>query len=273
VRPPIDGGTIVITGTSSGIGREMARLLAPRAKRLILVARRKDRLDALAEELSKTSPSTAVDVAPCDLSSAEATSALADRLLDAHERIDVLVNNAGLADFCLYEQARWDKLLTVLHVNIDALALLSHRFLPRMIAARRGGILNISSGWGLYFMPGFATYVGTKHFVTGFTESLRLEVRGAGVTVTQVCPGPVATEFEEVSGNPIGRSVPSFISMSPERCARIALSGFDRGRALVVPGWSLRLLYGLGGHAPRWLLRLVFAPVGTLLRKRLRGAA
>ena len=120
----------------------------------------------------------------------------------------------------LYEFADWEKTLQMIRVNVEAVALLTHRFLPPMLKQRRGGILNVSSGWGLSFMPGFAAYVGTKHFVTGFTESIRLEAKSMGVVVSQVCPGPVATEFVEVSGNPVGRADTCASSRSPRSAAR-----------------------------------------------------
>jgi hypothetical protein len=270
VRPPIDGGIILITGVSSGIGREMARQLAPRAKTLIIVARRKDRLDELKAELVAANPKLSVDVRALDLCDLDATERFAQEVLAEHGRIDVLINNAGFGDVSLYDLADWEKTLRMIRVNVEAVALLTHRFLPGMLKAQRGGILNVSSGWGLSFMPGFAAYVGTKQFVTGFTESLRLETRSMGVVVTQVCPGPVSTEFEQVSGNPVGRPVPAIVSMTAERVAKISLRGFERGRALIVPGMIMSLLVRTGMYTPRFVLRLLFSPVGPFLRKRQR---
>ncbi len=246
----------------------MARQLGSRAKTLILVARRRDRLEALEAELRAAHPSLAVELFTTDLAELDETDALCRQVLDAHGSIDVLINNAGFGDVGLYDLTDWDKMLRMIRVNVEAVALLTHRFLPGMLKQRKGGILNMSSGWGLTFMPGFAAYVGTKHFVTGFTESIRLEARSLGVVVTQVCPGPVDTEFVEVSGNPVGRPIPSFITLSAERCARIALSGFGRGRAMIVPGFLMSLLVKSGMYTPRWLLRLLFTPVGPLFRRR-----
>lgn len=264
MRPPIDGGTVLITGVSSGIGRQMARRLAPRAARLILVARREERLRALADELKAERPNLEVRIRPCDLGDLDATAALARELGD----VDVLINNAGIGDVTVYDRADWDKTLQMIRVNVEGLALLTRELLPPMIERGRGGILNVSSGFGLFFMPGFAAYVGTKHFVTGFTESLRLEVQHLGVVVSQVCPGPVDTEFEAGTGNPTGEAVPAFLEMSAQRCADVALAGFDRGKALVVPGLLMRVLYVLGAYTPRWFLRLLFSRVGPALRRR-----
>lgn len=130
----------------------------------------------------------------------------------------------------------------------------------------------ISSGFGLTFAPGFAAYVGTKHYVTGFSESLRLELRPCGVTVTQVCPGPVATEFEEVAGNFTGQKVPGFIEITAQRCARDAIAGLERGKALVVPGLLMRVVIFLALRSPRFLVRLIQGPAARWMRTRQRKA-
>lgn len=251
----------------------MAKLLAPRAACLILVARRKDRLDALAEELRKINPLLQIAIECCDLSDRTQTIALADRLCTSHGDIDVLINNAGLGDVGLFERADWKKLHQVLSVNIEALTMLTYRLLPQMLERKRGGIFNISSGFGLTWMPGVSVYAASKHYVTAFTDALRTELAGTGVVVSQLCPGPVPTEFEEVAGNPIGRSVPSVVQVTPERCAREGLQGFDRGRALIVPGLLIRFMIFLGTRTPRWMLRLMYRRFGGVLRRKARAAA
>ncbi len=261
MKPPLDG-TVLVTGASSGIGRELARLFAPRAKRLILVARREERLHALAGELGR--PGLDIAVHPCDLTD----SAAVDRLLAEIGEVDVLVNNAGIGDVGLFENVSWERIDFLLRINITAVAQLIHRLLPGMLRRRSGGILNISSGWGLTFIPGMGLYSGAKHFVTAFTECLRLELHGTGVVVTQVCPGPVATEFVEVAGNPTGHDIPKIFLLSPERCARAAFRGFERGRAMVIPSFRAWFLIALGRVSPRWLLRAVYFWIGGWLRKR-----
>ena len=140
-----------------------------------------------------------------------------------------------------------------------------------MLARGRGGILNVSSGLGLTFMPGAAVYSGSKHYVSAFTESLRLELRGTGVVVSQLCPGPVATEFLDVAGNPVGRPVPRLLELSAEQCARVALRGFARGRALIVPGLVARILIGLGRITPRCAAAPGLREPGRLAAKPARG--
>lgn len=259
---------VLITGASSGIGREIARQLRDEARTLILVARREDRLRELADELTATRPELVVHVQPCDLADADATVAMLDRVEATVGAVDVLVNNAGFGDLSVFELAPWDKLRTMIAVNVEALTLLTHRLVGGMVARGRGAILNISSGFGLTWMPGLGVYVGTKHYVTAFTEALRLDLAGTGVVVTQVCPGPVRTEFEAVTGNPTGLSVPSLVELTPERCARIALRALRRRRALVVPGFWASLLVGLGRLTPRWILRLVYRWMGPALRRK-----
>ena len=192
-------------------------------------------------------------------------------VLEAHGRIDVLINNAGMGDIGFFSDSDWSKNQRMIALNITALMQLTHRVLPDMIARGRGGILNISSGYGLTWMPIFSGYVGTKHFVSAFTESLRCELTGTGVVVTQVCPGPVSTEFEAVAGNDTGQEVPAFVQISAERCAREGLAAFSRGRALVIPGRFAWFAISMGRLTPSWVMRLLYAPMGPMLRKRLES--
>jgi uncharacterized protein len=261
----LDGSTVLLTGASSGIGRVMARLLGPRVGKLILVARRVDRLQSLETELRAENTALTVELRPCDLVDLAAVNKLLDDL--AATDVDVLINNAGTGDLGVFDRADWKKTETMLHLNVTSLALLTHRLVAPMVARGRGGVLNISSGFGLVFSPGMAAYIGSKHFVTGFTESLRLDLLGTGVTVTQVCPGPVATEFEENVGNFTGLK-PTLVEISAERCARAALRGFERGRAMVMPGVAIRFVMWLAALTPRWGLRLFWSPFARALRKK-----
>ncbi|MFW6049693.1 MAG: SDR family NAD(P)-dependent oxidoreductase [Myxococcota bacterium] len=267
MRPPIDGGTLLITGASAGIGRAIARELSARAGRLVLVARREDRLRALAQELQAALPDLPVHVVPCDLTDHAARDAMLERVATEAGPVDVLVNNAGVGQMGMFDASDWAWLERLITLNVTAALHLAHRLLPSMLARGRGGILNVSSGFGLEFMPGFAGYAGAKHFVSAFSESLRLEVRDRGVVVTHLCPGPVETEFIEVMGNPAGREPPALVRISAERCARIAVRGFDRGRALVVPGVAMKLLLGLGAVSPRFLKRFLYRPIAPTLRR------
>jgi len=259
---------VVVTGASSGIGRELACQMAADAKGLALVARRKERLEELADELRAKHPKLEVHVRATDLTNLTECGAMIDEVTEAFGRIDVLVNNAGFGDIGAFDHADWAKLNRMIQLNVTALTYLSHRVFPSMVSMGRGGILNISSGFGLEVLPSFAAYVGTKHYVTGLTEGMHMEASRLGVTVTQVCPGPVATEFEDVAGNFTGRPPPALIEISAAKCARQSLSGFARGRAIVIPGFINRLVMWSGVLTPRWFKRLLYRPVAGWLRNK-----
>lgn len=262
MKPPLDG-VVLITGASSGLGAEFARQLAGRARALVLVARRRDRLEALRAELIAGHPHRVVAVHACDLVDRAAT----DTMLDAVERevgpIDVLINNAGFGDYAPFRRASWDKLERMIRLNVMALTYLTHRVIDSMVARGRGGVLNVSSGAGLVFLPGFAAYSATKHYVTGFTEALRLEVKRHGVVVSQVCPGPIDTEFHLVASD---RVPPRITLMSAERCVRWTLRAFARGRALIIPGMLPTIGLTLARFTPRVLLRLLVGLVPRFLK-------
>lgn len=252
MRPPIDNGTILITGASAGLGSEFARQLAPRAHTLVLVARRVSRLAMLHDELQRLNPKLAVHLEPCDLSDPQAADAMIERVHATVGAVDVLVNNAGLGDQTLYERSDWQRIQQIIQVNVVALALLTHRFLPAMVARGRGGILNISSGAGIALIPGAAAYTGSKHFVTAFTETLAMELVDTGVIITQSCPGPVDTEFDEAAGIAgMTGGPPPFVRISAEQCVRESLAGFDRGEPLVFPGLIFRQMMRALAVVPR----------------------
>lgn len=267
MRAPLKDGRILITGASSGIGRALAYEVAAEAKSLVLIARRQERLQQIADDLKARHANLQVQVHACDLLDREALKATLKKIGDDGD-VDILINNAGFGDIGLYEFSDWDKIERMIHLNVTALSFLCHHFVPSMVAKKRGGILNISSGFGLSVTPGVAPYAGTKHYVTAFTEGLRMELAGAGVVVTQVCPGPVDTEFEQVAGNPTGLDVPKFVQITPEHCARSAIRGFRRGRALVFPGFVFSCLMLANALTPRFLQRPLLSLSSSYLRKR-----
>ncbi len=267
-KPPIDGGTVLLTGASAGIGRALAEELAPRAGKLVVVARRMERLEALAEALRKKHPRLEVHVRGCDLGDVGAARALVGEVERSVGPVDVLVNNAGVGDIGMFDLADWDRLEKMITLDVTSLAALTHAALPGMIARRRGGILNISSGFGLEYMPGFTAYSASKHFVTALTEGLRVEARPFGVVVSQACPGPVRTEFQEVAAQDFAdRKVPSFVEISAEQCARRVVRGFAKGRAIILPGLLIRAGVALGAMTPRWLKRWAYRLVANEMRR------
>lgn len=270
---PIDGGVVLLTGASSGIGAALAEQLAPRARALVLVARRAERLHALADRLRAAHPQLEVDVQAVDLTDPAAPSALVAQALARWGRLDVLINNAGLGDVGMLQDCPEHKLLSMLQTNVVAVTLLTRAALGPMLAAGRGAILQVSSGFGLTWMPFFSAYVGTKHHVTAMTESLRAEVAGRGLRVVQLCPGPVATEFEQVAGNPTGQRVPAAVELSAQACAAAGLRAIDRDQAVAVPGLLAALGIWAGAATPRWLLRPAYALLARATRARFSAPA
>lgn len=187
--------------------------------------------------------------------------------------VDVLVNNAGVGDEALFDRAEWDRTRRVLHTNVFAVAQLTQLLVPSMVQRGRGGVLNIGSGAGLSVMPAGAAYCASKHFIDGFSEALRADLAGTGVVVSQVCPGPVQSEFDQVAGaaGGIAGGPPNFLKISAARCAKDALSGFDRGAALVFPGRAYRILMAMLPLLPRRLQRGRAANAAARLRRSSTG--
>jgi hypothetical protein len=269
--PPTDG-TVVVTGASSGIGLELARRLSTEASRLVLVARRKQRLEELAHELVEFRAGLEVDVEAVDLADLAATEALADRLAVGSDPADVIVNNAGFGDRSFVEAAQWDKVARMIAVNVAALTLLTRRLVPGMIARGRGGVLNVGSSLGQVWVPGIAAYGATKHYVAAFTQALRAEVHGTGVVVTEVRPGPVRSEFEVVAENRTPIRVPRLLLIDASQCAAEALRGFRRHRAIVYPGLGNRWLMRLQSIVPAAIYRFLAARFAAQMRPQLPEA-
>jgi short-subunit dehydrogenase len=241
-------GTALITGASSGIGEQFARQLSARGNDLILVARREDRLRALAEEL----PGTA-HVVPCDLAS-EADE-LHGRVSELGLEVDLLVNNAGFGTYGPFVDADAARDAEQVRVNCEALATLTHAFLPAIVERDRGGVINVCSTAGFQPIPYEAIYAATKAFALRFTEALNEELRGTGVRVLAVNPGPVPTEWQGVAGHDDVGVVPGEIEA--DQVVSESLAAYDRGRRSVVPGRTIRWFLRATGPGPRSLqLRL-----------------
>ncbi len=182
--------------------------------------------------------------------------------------MDVLVNNAGSGLDGLYEKSERDRVYALIRLNVVALvALLTRRLTPAMVARPRGGVLNINSGAGVAIMPGMAAYVGAKHFVTGFTETLRAELDGTGVVVSQALPGPVETGFDEAANIGPPGALDRLFRISAARCAREVVRGFERGRPMIFPGMAYEAVMTLQGVLPRALQRRAARSQGRRLRK------
>jgi short-subunit dehydrogenase len=239
--------TALVTGASAGIGEEFAKQLAARGHDLILVARRKDRLEQLAERL----PTTA-HVIECDLGSEAAK--LPDEVAKLGVDVDLLVNNAGFGLRGHFTELDADREAEMVRVNCEAVVTLTHAFVPTMIQRSHGGVITVASTAGLQPLPYETTYAATKAFAISFMEALSMELRNTGVRCLVVNPGPVKTEWQSVAGyDENTRIMPGMITA--EQCAVDALRAYDKGRRSVIPG---RLF--------PWVMRATVAPKPVKLR-------
>ena len=256
----LNGCNVLITGASAGIGREFARQLAGRARSMILIARREEQLVELNHELQQQHENLRVHIRKADLSNLVQLKELMESLDREQIKIDLLVNNAGLGDAGLFATSDPTRNEQMLLVNVVALTSLTRHLLPHMIAKRHGGILNVSSSAGFLPIPGDGVYAATKAYVTSFSEALRAELRGTGVSVCALCPGPVQTEFQEVARRQgvQPRLGPKFVVVPVEQVVRDALAALESDRPLVIPGFAMKFVMFLSRLMPMPLLRLVF---------------
>jgi short-subunit dehydrogenase len=245
------GEYAVVTGASSGIGAELARGLARRGHDLVLVARRRERLEALAAEL-RQGADVQVIVQPCDLSDRGQRQDLLRVLGDLE--VTVLCNNAGLGTFGEIADADPRVELEEIEVDVVALAELTYAVVPRMVRAGRGAVLMVGSIAGFQPLPGNVTYAATKAFVNSFSQGLAGELAGTGVTCTLLAPGPVTTEFNHVAGLGGSDARIATVSITAEAAARRALRGLERGRRIVVPGSVAKAAAVSGKVTPRSVL-------------------
>jgi uncharacterized protein len=240
----------LVTGASSGIGEAMASALGDAGVALVLVARRRDRLEALAARYEGT------EVLAADLTTAKGLDAVVARLEDRSRPIDLLVNNAGFGSSGDFVSIDADRLDDEISLNVRALTRLSRAALVPMIERRRGWLLNVSSVASFQPAPKLAVYAATKAFVTSLTESLHEELRGTGVSATALCPGLTRTEFQQVSSTErAGERYPGVAWMGAESVARAGLADCARGRAVSVPGLLYKGLVTSTQFVPRGLKR------------------
>jgi short-subunit dehydrogenase len=256
----VDGCIALITGASAGIGWECARQLAPRARALVLVARRQERLEQLRHALRQECPRLEIHTRATDLGNKAQLDELVQWLDTEKLQVDLLVNNAGLGDYGWFVSSDLQRDDQILQVNVVGLTLLTRRLLPQMVSRRRGAILNVSSSAGFLPMPGMAIYAATKAYVTSFSEALRVELRNSGVTVTALCPGPVHTEFGDVAKRTGDEAMtgPAFVYVSVQRVVADALAAVEANKPLVIPGLFMKIGMLLVRITPMALLRFVW---------------
>jgi len=245
----------VVTGASSGIGEEFARQLAARGLKVLAVARRKERLRALAEASSGAIVPLALDVT---------ADGAAEQIRDEARRlgeISWVVNNAGVDRFGTVAERSPSELTGIVRLNCESVVALTTALLPELIARKSGHLVNVASLAGFQPTPHHATYGASKAFVLSFTEALAEELRGTGVHATALCPGPVTTEIFEQLAPGVARARPPH-EISAEECVRYALEAADAGRVIAIPGPRNRLMALTAQLAPRSLVRRLAAKVG-----------
>lgn len=244
----------LITGASAGLGVEFARQLAVRGHRLVLAARRKDRLDALAQELGNA---RAVAI---DLGEPGAPARLMADVEQAGETVDLMVNNAGFGLWGKFETQDPVRLSAMIDLNVRALTDLSRAVIPAMIERQSGAILNLASTAAFQAGPGMAVYFATKAYVLSLTEALHEELKPHGIKVSALCPGPTRTEFGEVAGFAGGKVFNQF-GMDSATVVALGLKALDRNQAIRVTGTANRIAAASTRFLPRALLRKI---VGSL---------
>ncbi len=254
----------MITGASSGIGEEIAKLAAADKQDLVLVARSADKLEALGESLARAHGIRATVLAE-DLSDPASIDVIADVLAARTIDVDVLVNNAGFGLWGPLVETNIDDQRRMLQVNVFALTMLTRRLLPLMVARGRGRVLNVASTAAFEPGPLMATYYASKAYVLSFSEALADELGGSGVTVTCLCPGPTETGFAARAGNQRSRLFALGLVMDAGSVARAGYEGMKAGRRLVITGLINKLVIQSLRISPR---RLVTALVRKLNEKR-----
>jgi len=243
-------GTVLITGASSGIGEELARIFAEEHYDLIISARRQERLNALAEELGEESSVTCI---VCDLSTDVGTEQLVNDTRERGLEVDILVNNAGVSYQGLLQDLSADEVDDMINLNVRSLTRLTHMLLPAMIHKGSGKILNVGSVASFQPTPSACVYGASKAFVLSFTEALSEDLRGSGVTVTALCPGLTKTEMIDDAAD--SDLIPSFLMASARSVAKEGYDALMKAEVIRVPGLANQAAVNWAHYQPRWMVR------------------
>jgi hypothetical protein len=266
---PSESTAALVTGASAGIGTAIAQELAARGHTLILVARRKEKLDEVAEKLT-AEHGVRAEVLGSDLGNATSRDRLPGRVEALGLTVEVLVNNAGFATGGPFHESDPERELEQVRVLVEAPVALTAAFLPEMVRRGHGAILNVASTAGMQPLPYSTGYSAAKAYALTFSEALHQEVRGLGLTVTALAPGPVSTEFWDIAGWQVGgqefdSAVPKVAWVTPEHAARDAVKGLESGHRVVVPGLPVRA----GMLASRYIPHALKLPaIARAMRKR-----
>lgn len=245
----------LITGASSGIGYELAKVFAENKHNLILTARRTERLSLIKEEILSKHNNIDIYVFPMDLTEDNATDILFDKIQKANLKIDILVNNAGFGDFGLFEDADKEKLENMIRLNMLSLTALCKLFLPQMIARKSGRILNVASTGAFQPIPYMAVYGATKAYVQSFSEAIAEELRVHNIFVCSLCPGPTSTEFGNAAGVKDNSAVFSITKIaSSKNVARFAYKKLMKGKRIAIHRFKNKVQVFLNRILPRIII-------------------
>jgi short-subunit dehydrogenase len=265
---PSPSSAALVTGASAGIGAEIARELAARSHNLVLVARRKDKLDEVAAELMQEH-GVRIETLACDLTDPSARGRLAGQIAELGLDVEILINNAGFATNGPFHESDPERELEQVRILVEAPVALTSAFTPAMVERGRGAVLNVSSTAAMQPLPYSAGYSAAKAYLLTFAEALHEELGGHGITVTALCPGPVRTDFWEISGwavhggESFEKAVPRLAWISPADAARAGVKGLESGQRVVVPGFGVRTAMQAARYLPHavklpaleWMMR------------------
>ncbi len=247
--------TALITGASSGLGIEFAKIHAAKGDNLVLVARSKDKMNLLKTEIEKRHDIT-VYVIGCDLSNQNAAKSVYDELTAQKIQVDYLINNAGFGDFGMYTQCNWAKQLEMINVNITSLAHLTRLFLPYMVKNKYGRILNVASTAAFQPGPTMSVYFASKAFVLSFSEAIANELSATGVSVTALCPGATATSFKATAMLDSSNLFKGKVADSKE-VAEFGYKAMMKGKTVAVHGLINRIMAESVRFAPRKIVTAI----------------
>ena len=244
----------LITGASTGIGYELAKLFAKDRHNLILVARDEGKLETAKNELSKCN--VEVKILSLDLSKSEDIQGLFNYVEMNKLNVDILVNNAGIGTFGDFSEIEWVKEEALIDINIKVLTKLTKYFLPKIIECKNGGILNVASTAAFCSGPRMAAYYASKAYVLNLTEAIYEEYKDTGIKISCLCPGPVNTSFQGKAGIKKSKAAKRYL-MDAEEVAKICYKDFNRGRLIIIPGMKNKLLVMGNKLLPRSISRKI----------------
>ena len=244
----------LITGASTGIGYELAKLFAKDRHNLILVARDEGKLETAKNELSKCN--VEVKILSLDLSKSEDIQSLFNYVEMNKLNVDILVNNAGIGTFGDFSEIEWVKEEALIDINIKVLTKLTKYFLPKIIECKNGGILNVASTAAFCSGPRMAAYYASKAYVLNLTEAIYEECKDSGIRISCLCPGPVKTTFQDKAGIKKSESAKKYL-MDAEEVAKVSYKDFKKGKLIIIPGMKNKLLVIGNKLLPRRISRKI----------------